>query len=127
MASTTTPLSKFNEQFLNFLQEMCALFPEDKKLKSFCFSVELLKKANPRELMNQFKIHVGPFETQLLARDETFFINNTFDIQSSSAVSDMLRIKHIWNSGNLSAQDKECIWNYFRVFFHLLNKDSAAK
>ena len=122
----TTTLTKFNEQFLNFLQEMCALFPEDKKLKSFYFSVELLKKANPRELMNQFKTHVGPFETQLLARDETFFLNNTFNIQSSSAVSDMLRIKHIWNSGKLTAQDKECIWNYFKVFFYLLNKDKAA-
>jgi hypothetical protein len=119
----TTILSKFNEQFVNFLQEMCNLFPEDKKLTSFLYSVELLKKTNPREIMNQFKTHVGPFETQLLARDETFFINNTFNIQSSSAVSDMLRIKHIWNSGKLSAADKECIWNYFKVFFYLIHKE----
>ena len=74
----TTILSKFNEQLLNFLQEMCRLFPEDKKLSTFLFTVDLMKKANPRELMNQFKQYVYPFKSQIMNKEESFFLENAF-------------------------------------------------
>ena len=122
--SMTTILSKFNEQLLNFLQEMCKLFPEDKKLSTFYFTVDLMKKANPRELMNQFREYAYPFKQQILAKDENFFIQNTFsDIQDKSSMSEMMRLKEIWTSGKLTARDKECIWNYFKVFMYLIDKE----
>jgi len=121
----TTNLSKFNEQLLNFLQEMCRLFPEDKKLSTFLFTVDLMKKANPRELMNQFKQYVYPFKSQILNKDESFFLENAFgdNIQDKSNMSEMLRIKEIWISGKLTKNDKDCIWNYFKVFIYLLDKE----
>jgi len=121
----TTILSKFNEQLLNFLQEMCRLFPEDKKLSTFLFTVDLMKKANPRELMNQFKQYVYPFKSQIMNKDESFFLENAFgdNIQDKSNMSEMLRIKEIWISGKLTKNDKDCIWNYFKVFIYLLDKE----
>jgi hypothetical protein len=121
----TTILSKFNEQLLNFLQEMCRLFPEDKKLSTFLFTVDLMKKANPRELMNQFKQYVYPFKSQIINKDESFFLENAFgdSIQDKSNMSEMLRIKEIWISGKLTKNDKDCIWNYFKVFIYLLDKE----
>jgi hypothetical protein len=121
----TTILSKFNEQLLNFLQEMCRLFPEDKKLSTFLFTVDLTKKANPRELMNQFKQYVYPFKSQIMNKEESFFLENAFgdNIQDKSNMSEMLRIKEIWISGKLTKNDKDCIWNYFKVFIYLLDKE----
>ena len=121
----TTILSKFNEQLLNFLQEMCRLFPEDKKLSTFLFTVDLMKKANPRELMNQFKQYVYPFKSQIMNKEESFFLENAFgdNIQDKSNMSEMLRIKDIWISGKLTKNDKDCIWNYFKVFIYLLDKE----
>ena len=121
----TTILSKFNEQLLNFLQEMCRLFPEDKKLSTFLFTVDLMKKANPRELMNQFKQYVYPFKSQIMNKEESFFLENAFgdNIQDKSNMSEMLRIKEIWVSGKLTKNDKDCIWNYFKVFIYLLDKE----
>ena len=118
-------LSKFNEQLLNFLQEMCNLFPEDKSLSSFYYKIDLMKKANPREIMNQFRQYVCPFKDQILAKDENFFINNTFtdSIKSQNGISELLRIKQIWNSGSLTDRDKECVWNYFKVFLYLIDKE----
>lgn len=121
----TTILSKFNEQLLNFLQEMCRLFPEDKKLSTFLFTVDLMKKANPRELMNQFKQYVYPFKSQIMNKEESFFLENAFgdNIQDKSNMSEMLRIKEIWISGKLTKNDKDCIWNYFKVFIYLIDKE----
>ena len=118
-------LSKFNEQLLNFLQEMSNLYPDDKKLSNFYYTVELMKKTNPREIMNQFKLHVYPFKQQILEKDENFFLTDKFtdSIKSQSGISEILRIKQIWMDGNLSNHDKECIWNYFKVFIYLIDKE----
>ena len=121
----TTNLSKFNEQILNFLQEMSSLFPEDKKLSTFYHTVEMMKKMNPREIMNQFRDYVTPFRQQILSRDESFFLQSDFSdkVVDNNSISEMLRVKHIWNSGRLTAKDKECIWNYFKVFIYLIDRE----
>jgi hypothetical protein len=121
----TTNLSKFNEQILNFLQEMSALFPEDKKLSTFYYTVEMMKTMNPREIMNQFRDYVTPFRQQILARDESFFLQSDFSdkVVDTNSISEMLRVKHIWNSGRLTNKDKECIWNYFKVFIYLIDRE----
>ncbi len=121
----STTLSKFNEQILNFLNELSALFPEDKALKTFYHTVEFMKKTNPREVMNQFKNYVYPYKDQILKKDENFFLNNSFSdsIQGNHVISEMIRIKTIWSSGQLTAKDKECIWNYFKVFIYLIDKE----
>jgi hypothetical protein len=121
----TTNLSKFNEQLLNFVQEMCNLFPEDKKLSTFYCTLELMRKANPREIMNQFKEYVYPFKDKLLSRDDSFFLNNNFSdkVVDSNSISEMLRMKEIWSSNRLTKNDKDCIWNYFKVFIYLIDKE----
>ncbi len=121
----STNLTKFNEQILNFLSEISALFPEDKALKTFYHTVEFMKKTNPREVMNQFKNFVYPYKDQILKRDESFFLNNDFSdsVVQSSSISEMIRIKNIWASGKLTENDKNCIWNYFKVFLYLIDKE----
>lgn len=121
-------VSKFNEQLLQFIKELSELFPEDKLLKTFYHSIEFLKKNNPREVMNQFRIAVYPFKTQILEKNEAFFIENNFnnEIKNTSSISEMLRIKSIWTSGQLTEKDKECIWNYFKVFIYLIDKEYST-
>jgi hypothetical protein len=124
-----TNLSKFNEQVLNFLQEMKDLFPDDKKLSSFYHTVEFMKKTNPREIMVQFKNLVYPFKDKIIAKDESFFITSDFSdsVKTDSSISEMLRIKEIWNSNRLNTHDKECVWNYFKVFIYLIDKEYPNK
>jgi hypothetical protein len=121
----TSNLSRFNEQVLNFLNEISRLFPEDKGLKTFYHTVDFMKKTNPREIMNQFKEFVYPYKSQILSKDESFFLNNSFSdsIKDNNSISEMLRIKTIWTSGKLTQNDKDCIWNYFKVFIYLIEKE----
>lgn len=118
-------LTKFNEQVLNFLNEISSLFPEDKALKTFYHTVEFMKKTNPREIMTQFKSFIYPYKSQILSKDESFFLNNSFSdsIKDNESISEMVRIKTIWTSGKLSEKDKDCIWNYFKVFIYLIDKE----
>lgn len=121
----STNLSKFNDQILNFLNELSALFPEDKTLKNVYHTVEFMKKTNPREIITQFKAHMYPYKQQILNRDESFFISNTFSdsVVQSSSIYEMIRIKSIWTSNRLTENDKNCIWNYFKVFIYLIDKE----
>lgn len=121
----STNLSKFNEQLINFLNELSSLFPEDKMLKTSYHTVEFMKKSNPREIMNLFKKFVYPYKEQILKRDESFFLNNDFSdsIKSNSTITEMFRIKTLWASGRLTNNDKECVWNYFKVFIYLMDKE----
>jgi hypothetical protein len=84
-----------------------------------------MKKTNPREIMVQFKNLVYPFKEKIVVKDESFFINSDFgeSVTSDSSISEMLRIKEIWNSNRLSVSDKECVWNYFKVFIYLIEKE----
>ena len=51
----------------------------------------------------------------------------TDSIKSQNGISELLRIKQIWNSGNLTNHDKECVWNYFKVFLYLIDKEYPSK
>ena len=84
-----------------------------------------MSKMNPREIMNQFRDYVTPFRQQILSRDESFFLQTDFSdkVVDSNSISEMLRIKHIWNSDRLTNTDKECIWNYFKVFIYLIDQE----
>jgi hypothetical protein len=75
--------------------------------------------------MNQFKEFVYPYKSQILSKDESFFLNNSFSdsIKDNNSISEMLRIKTIWTSGKLTQNDKDCIWNYFKVFIYLIEKE----
>ncbi len=138
----TTVLGQFNEQILAFLEELCGMFPEEKQLEVALNAVRFVKRTNPREILNQFTIHVYPYKEIILARNEGFFLGLELDqlpkeqverirsitrLDNSNIMTHILRIKDIWQSGRLSKSDKDAIWAYFRVFFHLADKELAQR
>lgn len=138
----TTVLGQFNEQIVAFLTELCAMFPEEKQLSVALNAVCFVKRTNPREILNQFKTHVYPYKEVILARNEGFFLGLELDdlpkeqmeqirsitrMDNSNIMTHILRIKDIWQSGRLSKGDKDAIWAYFRVFFHLADKEIAQR
>ncbi len=78
----------------------------------------------------------------ILARNEDFFlkmelsdlaeeqVNSITKLTSTNTTNIMnhiLRIKDFWRSERLTASDKKAIWDYFRVFFYLAEKDLEAR
>lgn len=64
-------VSAFNEMMANFLGELGKAFPEEKGIKKFETSFDLLRKSNPRKIVDMYMAGVGPYAERISQRDET--------------------------------------------------------
>jgi hypothetical protein len=64
-------VSAFNEMMANFIGELGKAFPEEKGIKKFETSFDLLRKSNPRKIVETYMAGIGPYAERITARDET--------------------------------------------------------
>ena len=104
-------LKAFTTLLSNFLAELAAAFPEETELKTYRNATDALIKANPKLVHKMFNKYVMPYKEQILKRDETFFLNNSFEKeQAVAAANDMnlleaVRIKQLWSVMSGSSKD----------------------
>ena len=65
-----TYLSLFTTQLEAFNQELCNIFPTDANLKTSLNMILLLKKTNPRKLLNAFENFALPYKELILLKDD---------------------------------------------------------
>lgn len=86
----TTILSAFNNHFLEFLEDVENLFPQDRDIKKAKSALEMLKKANPRAIILIWKEHIAiPYKKRIEDGDITFFLEKDYsnDISKRSTNS----------------------------------------
>ena len=86
-------LSAFNNHFIEFLNDVESIFPEDRDIKKAKTSLEMLKKANPRMIVLVWKEHItSKYKTQIEAGDISFFLNKDYssDVQTSNDSSKIM-------------------------------------
>ena len=114
-------LSAFITQLTNLVEELHALYPKDSDILMGKNSLYLIKKTNPRKLLNLFREHVLPYETFIIDKDEKFFLNNTYKDQLQGQYNDslqtILNLKKYWSS--MSDNTKKNIWLYFNILVKL--------
>lgn len=104
-------LKAFTTLLSNFLAELAVAFPEETELKTYRNATDALIKANPKLVHKMFNKYVMPYKEQILKRDETFFLNNSFEKeQAVAAANDMnlleaVRIKQLWSVMSESSKD----------------------
>jgi uncharacterized protein (UPF0305 family) len=73
-------LKVFNEQLLEFVDDLLRLFPNDPDLKASKVAVRALKKVNPRALIINWQYYVtNKYKKEILEGDIDFFINKNYD------------------------------------------------
>lgn len=114
-------LSAFITQITNLVDELHALYPKDSDILMGKNSLYLIKKTNPRKLLELFRNHVLPYEKFIIDNDENFFLNNTYKEQLQSNYNDslqtILNLKKYWSS--MSDNTKKNIWLYFNILVKL--------
>jgi hypothetical protein len=110
MASVTA----FNDMMGQFLVELHKTFPEEKGIKKFMTSFDLLKSANPRKCVEAYMSGVSKFATKISQKDETFF---TEDIKNIEFLQD-LNIEEYWNE-KMSEGTKNAVWQYLQTLYML--------
>jgi hypothetical protein len=72
-------LSAFNDHFMQFVQDIQLVFPDNSDIATVSLALGKLRKANPRLLIMSFKEHVvSGYRMEIEKGDINFFINNDY-------------------------------------------------
>jgi hypothetical protein len=107
-------VSAFNDMMGQFLVELHKTFPNEKGIKKFMTSFDLLKSTNPRKCVEAYMGGVGAYAQKITQKDETFF---TEDIKGIEFLQD-LNIEEYWKD-KMSDATKGAVWQYLQTLFML--------
>ena len=72
-------LSAFNDHFMQFVQDVQLVFPDNSDIATISLALGKLRKANPRLLIMSFKEHVvSGYRKEIEEGNINFFINNDY-------------------------------------------------
>jgi hypothetical protein len=72
-------MKAFLNQFTDFVEDIQGVFPDDADIESAKTALFLIKKTNPRILMNAWSIYiVGPYSDQIEKGDIGFFLEKDY-------------------------------------------------
>jgi hypothetical protein len=106
------------DKLFDYLIETFPLYKSDVSLSKS--SIELIRRGNPRLVIQQFIEYVDPYANRLLNCDENFFLNFDKNLNiPKEHVLYGLKFKGIWKSSNISRTQKAIIWLYFQKLYRL--------
>jgi len=113
----------FLQQLDNFINELCTIFPSNNDILLFREKYFLIKSANSKLIVEYFIRFIYPLKTKVMEKDETFFLDGggQEEVKDSSGLKFRDNIKNLWIS-EMSEENKEIIWKYFKIFILLCEK-----
>lgn len=79
MSDKSIVMKAFLNQFTDFVEDIQGVFPDDADIESAKTALFLIKKTNPRILMNAWSIYiVGPYSDQIEKGDIGFFLEKDY-------------------------------------------------
>ena len=111
-----TSISAWTDMMFQFLDELISTFPEEKAMKKYKTAFELVKKSNPRKCVESYMAAIAPFQEQIMAKNEDFFLEST-NPDATGFLKD-LNIKEHWTN-ELSSNTKDAIWQYLQTLYIL--------
>lgn len=79
MSGNSTILTAFNDHFIEFLDDIITVFPEDPDILASKNSMLLIRKANPRLIIQIWNSYVvGKYKSMIDAGNIDFFINKDY-------------------------------------------------
>jgi hypothetical protein len=82
-----TILKAFNNHFMEFVDDVQTIFPNDKDIKKAKTAIGMLKRANPKMIIMIWKQHItAPYKQQIEDGDLSFFLNKDYsdDVNSTN-------------------------------------------
>ena len=97
----------FNDMLSQFLSELTQTFPEEKGIKKYESAFDLLRKTNPRKVVENFMGTIAPLQERIMAKDDTVLTGE--DLKSLGE----LNIGKNWIG--CSENTRACIWQYLQT------------
>jgi hypothetical protein len=79
MTEKTVLLNGFNEHFMEFISDICRLFPDNLDIKAAKLSLNVIKNASSKTIIKAWRIYVvNKYSNQIDNGDITFFTKKEF-------------------------------------------------
>lgn len=111
-------ISKFNTQLINFHIELEKLNIDKKLINNSKTKIYLLKKTNPRKIIEIFIENIYEYKNEIINKNEEFINNIKTENTNNGKIFES--IKNNWK--NYNDNIKENIWLYMYVFISLSDK-----
>jgi len=116
-------INAFNNTLDDFLIDLQQAFPSEQYLRTYYSAFQLLRKANPKQIIFDFKNYIGPYSVQIYNCDTSFFLEQAENIESSDPMFNKgLRLKELWLNKNTSDHTKACIISYIQKLLKISEK-----
>lgn len=118
----------FNAKLIDFLEDLRGILGSLPDYKVLVSSARLMAQFQERQNAKLFNAYVTvPYGTQILARDEAFFVCRDYDefvnktASSSKNTGDVVQLlKGVWNT--LPQEDRDSIWAHLHVLVTLSSR-----
>ena len=121
-------LSAFTAQLVNFFEELCNTFPEEKDIKMATEAIKGAKKINPRLILDLFVEHVYKDLAPAIAQRDILLIREVAQRKISTQFNEMISALAIFDKhwDSMGEANQEIIWQYLKVLCVLSEKARAA-
>lgn len=100
-------VTAFTEMLTQFIDELVDTFPEEVSLKKGKATIDIMKIANPRAVVDTFMGSISPHQAKIMAKDDSLFSD---DLELPGGID----IKKLWTP-DLSTNTKNAIWQYIQT------------
>lgn len=120
-------LTAFTNQLVNFFDELCNTFPEERDIKMATEAIKGAKKINPRLILDLFTDHVYNDLAPAVAKRDVLEIRRVAQQKISTQFNEMISALAIFDKhwDSMGEQNQEVIWQYLKVLCILSEKARA--
>jgi len=117
-------LNAFTTQIINFFEELCVVFPEEKDIKMATEGLRGVKKINPRLMLDLFVDHVYKDCSTAIYEKNVAVIQQVAQAKIATQFNEMLSALSLFNKHwyTLSSTNQDIIWQYLQVLCKLAEK-----
>jgi hypothetical protein len=117
-------LSAFTTQLVNFFDELCNTFPEEKDIKMATEAIKGAKKINPRLILDLFLDHVYTDLAPAIQQRDILLIRQVAQRKISTQFNEMISALAIFDKhwDSMGTANQEIIWQYLKVLCILSEK-----
>ena len=121
-------LSAFCMQLINFFEELCNTFPEERDIKMAIEAIRGAKKINPRLVLDLFTDHVYNDLAPAVLKRDVLHIRQVAQQKLSTQFNEMISALAIFDKhwDSMGTANQEIIWQYLKVLCILSEKARAA-
>lgn len=121
-------LTAFTAQLVNFFDELCNTFPEERDIKMATEAIKGAKKINPRLILDLFTEHVYNDLAPAVAKRDVIQIREVAQKKIATQFNEMISALAIFDKhwDSMGTQNQEVIWQYLKVLCILCEKARAA-